>query len=59
MPTEEYRRLAHTGAKVFVCAYGCQQHDVSTTEADPNMSLCGLVVLSGIIENCKPFLSFT
>jgi hypothetical protein len=59
MPTEEYRGLARTGAKVFVCAYGCQQHDVPTTEADPNMSLCGLVVLSGIIETCKPFLSFT
>lgn len=59
MPTEEYRSLAQTGAKVFVCAYGCQQHDIPTTEVDPNMSLCGLVVLSGIIETCKPFLSFT
>lgn len=59
MPTEEYRRLAGTGVKIFVCAYGCQQHDISTTEVDPNMSLCGLVVLSGLIENCKPFLSFT
>jgi predicted peroxiredoxin len=59
MPSEEYRELARTGARVFVCAYGCQQHDIPTTEADPNMSLCGLVVLSGIIETCKPFLSFT
>lgn len=59
MPTEEYRTLARTGAKVFVCAYGCQQHHVPTSNADPNMSLCGLVVLSGLIDNCKPFLSFT
>lgn len=59
MPTDRYRGLAHTGAKVFICAYGCQQHNVPTTEADSNMSLCGLVVLSGIIDTCKPFLSFT
>jgi len=59
MPTDQYRGLAQTGAKVFVCAYGCQQHDVSTTDADPHMSLCGLVVLSGLIDTCKPFLSFT
>lgn len=59
MPTAQYQRLARTGAKVFVCAYGCQQHDVPTADADPNMSLCGLVVLSGLIETCKPFLSFT
>ncbi len=59
MPTEDYRGLARTGAKIFVCAYGCQQHDVPTSTADPKMSLCGLVVLSGLIENCNPFLSFT
>lgn len=59
MPSEEYRRLARTGANIFICAYGCQQHGVPTTDVDPNMSLCGLVVLSGLIENCKPFLSFT
>lgn len=59
MPTDRYRGLAHTGAKVFICAYGCQQHNVPTTDVDPSMSLCGLVVLSGIIDTCKPFLSFT
>jgi hypothetical protein len=59
MPTDQYRELAHAGAKVFVCAYGCQQHNVPTTDTDPSMSLCGLVVLSGIIDTCKPFLSFT
>lgn len=59
MPTSQYRELAHAGAKVFVCAYGCQQHNVPTTDTDPSMSLCGLVVLSGIIDTCKPFLSFT
>ncbi|MBI3357597.1 MAG: DsrE family protein [Nitrospirae bacterium] len=57
--TPQYRSLAQLGAKVFICAYGCQQHHVSTSNIDPNMSLCGLVVLSGIIDACMPFLSFT
>lgn len=56
---ERYRSLAHAGVKVFACAYGCQQHHVSTAQIDSKMSLCGLVVLSGIIDACEPFLSFT
>ena len=54
-----YLALAQGGAKVFVCAYGCQQHEVTTDAVDPAVSLCGLVVLSGIIDACDPFLSFT
>lgn len=54
-----YLALAHGGAKVFVCAYACQQHQVTTDPVDPAVSLCGLVVLSGIIDACDPFLSFT
>lgn len=57
--TDNYRGLAQRGARVFACAYGCQQHHVPTATIDPKMSLCGLVVLSGIIEACDPFLSFT
>lgn len=57
--TERYQNLAQAGARVFVCAYGCQQHHVPTEGIDPKMSLCGLVVLSGIIDTCEPFLSFT
>jgi sulfur relay (sulfurtransferase) complex TusBCD TusD component (DsrE family) len=55
----KYLGLAQGGAKVFVCAYGCQQHQVSTDHVDSAVSLCGLVVLSGIIDACDPFLSFT
>ena len=54
-----YRDLAQSGVKVFVCAYGCQQHHVPTEDLDPNISLCGLVVLSGIVDACEPFLAFT
>ncbi|HEY5932553.1 MAG TPA: DsrE family protein [Nitrospira sp.] len=57
--TDQYRGLAQAGARVFACAYGCQQHHVQTATIDPTMSLCGLVVLSGIIDACDPFLSFT
>jgi predicted peroxiredoxin len=54
-----YKSLVQSGAKVFVCAYGCQQHHVSTESLDSSISLCGLVVLAGIIDACEPFLSFT
>jgi len=54
-----YQQLAQSGAKLFACAYGCQQHHVSTKNLDPSISLSGLVVLSGIIDACEPFLSFT
>jgi hypothetical protein len=57
--TPQYRGLAQAGAKVFVCAYGCQQHQVSTADVPSSISFCGLVVLSGIIDSCEPFLSFT
>ena len=57
--TDHYRALAEAGARVFACAYGCQQHHVPTATLDPKMSLCGLVMLSRIIDACDPFLSFT
>jgi hypothetical protein len=59
MSDAQYLALAHKGAKLFVCAYGCQQHEVATDSVDPAISLCGLVVLSGIMDACEPFLSFT
>jgi len=50
--------LAEKGMKLFVCAYGCQQHGVSTENLDPRISLCGLVVLSNMINGCDRFLAF-
>ena len=44
---------------MFVCAYGCQQHHVSIVNVEKEFTLCGLVVLSGLIDACKPFISFT
>ncbi len=59
MQSQPYRDLARSGVRIFVCAYGCQQHHVPTADAEKDFSLCGLVVLSGLIDACKPFLSFT
>lgn len=51
--------LVGRGTKLFVCAYGCQQQGVSTDNLDPRISLCGLVVLSNIVNGCDRFLAFT
>jgi sulfur relay (sulfurtransferase) complex TusBCD TusD component (DsrE family) len=53
-----YTKLVGEGAKVFVCAYGCQQHQVSTDGLDQRISLCGLVVLANIMKGCHRFVSF-
>lgn len=54
-----YTELAGRGLKLFVCAYGCQQHGVPTDGIDSRVSLCGLVVLSNIVNGCDRFLAFT
>jgi predicted peroxiredoxin len=59
MKSQPYQELARAGVRTFVCAYGCQQHHVSTADIEKEFTLCGLVVLSGLIDACKPFISFT
>ncbi|MBA2485404.1 MAG: DsrE family protein [Nitrospira sp.] len=54
-----YTELVGRGMKLFVCAYGCQQHGVATDLLDSRISLCGLVVLSNIVNGCDRFLAFT
>ena len=54
-----FSRLLDGGVKMSVCAYGCQQHGVSTQQVDSRISLSGLVVLSSIIDACDRFLAFT
>ncbi len=54
-----YTELVDRGLKLFVCAYGCQQHGVPTDGIDNRVSLCGLVVLSNIVNGCDRFLAFT
>ena len=59
MADPRYVGLIDSGVRLSVCAYGCQQHGVSTATVDPRVSLSGLVVLSGIIDACDRFLAFT
>ncbi|BFU94699.1 MAG: hypothetical protein NTNFB02_14210 [Nitrospira sp.] len=54
-----YIGLLDQGARLSICAYGCQQHGVPTEQVDSRASLSGLVVLSGIIDGCDRFLAFT
>ena len=53
-----FHDLARHGAKFFVCAYGCQKHGVPTESLSPEITLCGLVVLSNMINGCDRFLAF-
>ena len=53
-----FTQLVGDGTKMFVCAYGCQQHQVPTEGLDPRVSLCGLVVLANLIKGCDRFVSF-
>ncbi len=51
-------QLAAEGLKLFVCAYGCQQHHISTDGYGKEVTFCGLVILSNIIDGCDRFLAF-
>ena len=51
-------QLASAGAKLFVCAYGCQKHHMSTEGYGKEVNFCGLVILSDIINGCDRFIAF-
>ena len=53
-----FPQLAAEGLKLFVCAYGCQQHQISTDGYGKEVTFCGLVILSNIIDGCDRFLAF-
>jgi hypothetical protein len=46
--------LGRRGAKLFVCAYGCQRRRLPITD---KASYCGLVVLTDLINGCERFLA--
>src|SRR3990167_5834979 len=46
--------LAERGAKLFVCAYGCQKRRLPLSERATN---CGLVVLTDVINGTERFLA--
>lgn len=55
---QRFSELAKDGLKLFVCAYGCQQHHISTDGYGKEVTFCGLVILSNIIDGCDRFLAF-
>ena len=46
--------LSRRGAKLFVCAYGCQRRRLPITE---KATYCGLVVLTDLINGCERFVA--
>jgi hypothetical protein len=52
----ELQDLARRGAKLFVCAYGCQKRNVPLSDPD-RFNYCGLVVLTDVINGCERFLA--
>ncbi len=50
----QVQALAERGARLFVCAYGCQKRRLPLSERATN---CGLVVLTDIIAGTDRFLA--
>jgi predicted peroxiredoxin len=50
------RTLPDRGAKLFVCAYGCQKRRIPL-EDDPAITYCGLVVLTDLINATDRFVA--
>jgi hypothetical protein len=48
--------LADRGAKLFVCAYGCQKRRIPLRDAD-TITYCGLVVLTDLINGTDRFVA--
>lgn len=50
------RALPDRGAKLFVCAYGCQKRRIPLEHAD-RATYCGLVVLTDVINGTDRFIA--
>lgn len=50
------RSLPGRGARLFVCAYGCQKRRIPL-EDSPDISYCGLVVLTDLINGTDRFVA--
>ena len=48
--------LPDRGAKVFVCAYGCQKRKLPLRDAE-RVTYCGLVVLTDLINGTERFIA--
>ena len=48
--------LAERGARVFVCAYGCQKRGLPLRDPE-RVTYCGLVVLTDLINGTERFVA--
>jgi sulfur relay (sulfurtransferase) complex TusBCD TusD component (DsrE family) len=48
--------LGDRGARLFVCAYGCQKRRIPLRDAD-TVTYCGLVVLTDLINGTDRFIA--
>jgi predicted peroxiredoxin len=48
--------LAERGAKLFVCAFGCQKRRIPLRDSD-RVTYCGLVVLTDLINGTDRFVA--
>jgi sulfur relay (sulfurtransferase) complex TusBCD TusD component (DsrE family) len=48
--------LSDRGAKLFVCAYGCQKRGLALRDAE-RVTYCGLVVLTDLINGTDRFVA--
>ena len=56
MDDPRIRTLPERGARVFVCAYGCQKRGLPLAEAE-RVTYCGLVVLTDLINGTERFVA--
>ena len=52
------RELSDGGAKLFVCAYGCQKRKRPLRDPD-RVTYCGLVVLTDLLNGTDRFIALT
>jgi len=50
------RTLPDRGARLFVCAYGCQKRRIPLKDSD-RVTYCGLVVLTDLINGTDRFVA--
>ena len=50
------RDLPRRGARLFVCAYGCQKRRIPLEDVE-GLTYCGLVVLTDVINNTDRFIA--
>jgi len=52
----EIASLSKKGVKLYICAYGAQQHGIPVSN---KAIFCGLVALSNLVKGCDRFVSFS